>query len=61
MADNIKITGKPEREKVSVAHELEVEDWARQFGVTPSELRRAVKEVGDNPKVVEAFLEKAKH
>ena len=48
------------KDKVGVKHEAEVQDWARKFGVTASEVRRAVKEVGDNAYLVEAFLNRAK-
>ena len=58
MSDDTKITG-PERE-INLSHENEVQDWARKFGVTASEIRRAVKEVGNNAREVEAFLENAK-
>ncbi len=58
MADNKQKTGKPDRDRISLSEDYEVQDWAKKFNVTPAELRKAVKEVGNNAKDVEQFFKK---
>ena len=61
MADNKKNIGSPDRDRISLSEDYEVQDWSKKFGVTPEELRKAVKQVGSSPKDVEAYLKKQKN
>jgi hypothetical protein len=60
MSDNKKQVGKPDRDRISVSEKYEVEDWSKKFGVTPDELKAAVKSVGPIAKDVEDYLKKNK-
>ena len=42
---------------VDVQDYFELRSWAKRFGVTAGEVRRAVARVGDVPKDVESYLE----
>ena len=56
MADDKNKTGQLDRDRISLSEDYEVQDWSEKFNVTPTELRDAVKEVGNIAKDVEAFL-----
>jgi Protein of unknown function (DUF3606) len=56
MTDNKKNIGKPDRDRISLSEDYEVQDWSKKFGVSPEELKQAVKQVGSNAKDVEAYL-----
>jgi hypothetical protein len=56
MSDNKNTVGNPDRQRISLTQDYEVQDWSKKFGVTPEELRNAVKSVGNNAKDVENFL-----
>jgi hypothetical protein len=56
--DNKKKTGSPDRDRINVNEDYELQDWAEKFGVTPDELRRAVKAAGTSAKDVERYLKK---
>ena len=56
MSDNKNTVGNPDRLRISLTQDYEVQDWSKKFGVTPEELRNAVKSVGSNAKDVENFL-----
>lgn len=58
MPDNKKNIGKPDRDRISLSEEYEIQDWSKKFGVTPDELKNAVKQVGNIAKDVEAHLKK---
>ena len=60
MADSKKNIGKPDRDRISLSEDYEVRDWSKKFGVSPEELKKAVKQVGSNARDVEAYLKKAK-
>ena len=60
MTDNKKNTGKPDRDRISLSEDYEVQDWSKKFGVSAEELKKAVKQVGSNAKDVEAHLKKGK-
>jgi Protein of unknown function (DUF3606) len=60
MTDNKKNTGKPDRDRISLSEDYEVQDWSKKFGVSAEELKKAVKQVGSMAKDVEAFLKKGK-
>lgn len=48
--------GEPDRSKVNVRESCEVEYWSKKFGVSPHELRRAVRSAGTSPLAVKAVL-----
>ena len=56
MSDNKNTVGNPDRQRISLSQDYEVQNWSKKFGVTPEELRNAVKSVGNNAKDVENFL-----
>jgi hypothetical protein len=45
------------RPTIDVQDYFELRGWAKRFGVTAGDVRRAVKRVGDSPKDVESYLE----
>lgn len=45
------------RPRIDVNDYFELRSWAKRFGVTAGDVRRAVKRVGDVPKDVETYLE----
>lgn len=56
--DNKKHTGSPDRDRINVNEDYELQDWSRKFGITPDELKKAVKAVGTSAKEVEKYLKK---
>jgi hypothetical protein len=56
MADDKSKSGGQDRKRISLSQDYEVRDWAKKFGVTPDELKAAVKAVGDDAAAVEAHL-----
>lgn len=60
MPDNTQATGGQDRKRIALNEEYELKDWARKFGVTPDELKRAVQAVGDQADRVEEYLARNK-
>ena len=60
MADNKDFIGKPDRDRISLSEEYEVQDWSKKYQVTPEQLREAVKKVGNNAADVEEYFKKNK-
>lgn len=60
MADNKSKTGKPDRDRINLSEEYEVQDWSSKFGVTKEELKAAVKHAGSMVADVEAYIKKHK-
>lgn len=56
--DNKRNTGSPDRDRIDVSEEYELQGWARKFGVTTNELKKAVKAAGTSAKDVEKYLKK---
>lgn len=56
MSDDKTKTGGQDRSRISLSEDYEVRDWSKKFGVTPDELRAAVKAVGNQAEAVEAYL-----
>lgn len=56
MSDDKTKSGGQDRKLISIDEDYEVRDWAKKFGVTPDELKAAVKAVGNNAAAVEAHL-----
>lgn len=46
MADDKSKTGGQDRDRINVNEDYELRDWSKKFGVTPEELKDAVKKVG---------------
>jgi hypothetical protein len=42
MSDDKSIRGAQDRKRVNVNEDYELRDWAKKFGVTPDELKKAV-------------------
>ncbi|HWP15781.1 MAG TPA: DUF3606 domain-containing protein [Xanthobacteraceae bacterium] len=47
MADDKTMRGKPDRSKINMDEDYEVKYWAKELGVTRSELQRVVDKVGN--------------
>ncbi len=58
MADDNTKTGSPDSDLINTNENYEVEYWSKKFGVSPEELKSAVKAVGNSAKAVEAHLNK---
>ena len=56
MSDSKQKPGSPDRERINVNEDYELRDWSKKFGVTPEQLKAAVKAVGVQAKDVEAHL-----
>lgn len=46
MPDDKSKTGGSDRDRINVNEDYELRDWSEKFGVTPEELKTAVKKVG---------------
>ena len=60
MSDNKMNIGGADRRRISVAEDYELRYWANKFGISREELKKVVREVGDNPQSVEDYLNAAK-
>lgn len=58
MADDKSKTGSPDRDRINSSEPYEVRDWAKKFGVTEDELRRAVQQAGPMAENVRKHLGK---
>ena len=56
MSDDKSKSGGQDRSRISLREDYEVRDWAKKFGVTPDELKAAVKAVGSDAAAVQAHL-----
>ena len=56
MADDRTQRGGQDRSRINLNQDYEVRDWAKKFGVSPDELKNAVRAVGDRADQVEAHL-----
>jgi hypothetical protein len=61
MADDKTQRGGQDRKRIDVSQDYELRDWAKKFGVTPDELKEAVRAVGDSADAVQEHLASAKH
>jgi hypothetical protein len=48
MVDNLTNRGPQDRSRIALNEEWEVRYWTKEFGISPDELRHAVKEAGSN-------------
>lgn len=46
MSDDKRNTGSPDRDRINVNEDYEVQYWSKELGVTPEQLREAVERVG---------------
>jgi hypothetical protein len=60
VADDKRNSGGQDRTRINTSQDYEVQDWAKKFGVSPEQLKAAVKAVGSNAKDVEAHLKQGK-
>ncbi|MBS0343940.1 MAG: DUF3606 domain-containing protein [Proteobacteria bacterium] len=60
MTDDKSKTGGADRRRVNVNEDYELRDWSKTFGVTPEQLKEAVKAVGTSADAVEKHLKAAK-
>lgn len=58
MADDKSKTGSPDRDLVNVNEEYELRYWTKEFGVSPEELKAAVRAVGTGVDAVRRHLNK---
>jgi len=56
--DNKEHVGNPDRSRINVNEDYELNDWSKKFGVSHDELKEAVKAVGTSADAVEAYLKK---
>jgi hypothetical protein len=56
--DNKQQTGSPDRDRINVNEEYELQYWSEKFGVSREELKAAVESAGTTAKAVEAYLKK---
>ncbi len=60
MADDKTKPGGQDRKLISLSEDYEVRDWAKKFGVSADELKKAVEAVGNEASEVEEHLKKRK-
>ncbi|MBB3760787.1 MULTISPECIES: DUF3606 domain-containing protein [Xanthomonas] len=58
MTDDKKNTGSPDRDRINVNEDYELQYWTKAFGVSADELRAAVKAVGPTAAAVRKHLGK---
>ena len=58
MPDDKTKRGPQDRAKTNVQEKYEMDYWSRKFGVTPDQLRNAVKRVGPSAEAVERELQR---
>jgi hypothetical protein len=56
MADKPSKRGPQDRSRISTSEDYEVRYWSRKFGVSPEQLKAAVRKVGNSAKAVEKEL-----
>lgn len=56
MADDKSQAHGQDRQRIDVNEDYELRDWSRKFGVTPEQLKEAVRAVGDQADRVELHL-----
>lgn len=58
MSDDKKNTGSPDRDRINVNEDYELQYWTMRLGVSAEELRNAVKAVGPTAETVRKHLSK---
>ena len=59
MADNLLNRGQPDRSKINMSEDYEVQYWTKHLGISREELQRAVDKVGNSASAVRKQLGKA--
>jgi len=59
MADNVLNRGQPDRSKINMSEDYEVQYWTKHLGISREELQRAVDKVGNSASAVRKQLGKA--
>jgi len=59
MADDKSKRGPQDRSRINTGEDYEVRYWSEKFGVSPDQLKAAVKKVGDSAEAVEKELKAA--
>jgi hypothetical protein len=59
MSDDLKKRGSQDRARINTTEDHEVRFWSQKFGVTPNQLKDAVKKVGNSAEAVEKELKAA--
>lgn len=50
--------GSPDRDRINIHENYEVEYWSKELGISPEKLREAVKNAGTSAKAVREYLNK---
>ena len=58
MADDKSKPGRPDRDRINMNEEYEVQNWSKKFGVRKEELAAAVRKVGPMARDVEVELKR---
>ncbi len=56
--DNKTKTGSPDRDRINVNEDYELQYWSKKFNVSGDELKSAVKSAGTSAKAVGEYLKK---
>jgi hypothetical protein len=56
MSDDPKKKGQHDRSRINTSEDYEVRYWSKKFGVSPDELKAAVKKVGNSAAAVQQEL-----
>jgi hypothetical protein len=56
MADDKSNRGSPDRDRINLSQEHEVRYWSERFGVSPEQLKEAVRQAGPTVDAVEKQL-----
>ncbi len=56
MSDNSRNRGEPDRSRISLSQDHEVQYWTRELGVSEWELRNAIARAGNSSDEVRKFL-----
>jgi hypothetical protein len=56
--DNKEKVGAPDRDRINVNENYEVEYWSKELGISPEKLRQVVKDAGTSAKAVREYLNK---
>jgi hypothetical protein len=58
MSDNKGNVGSPDRDRINMSEDYEVQDWTKSLGVSKERLQEAVNAVGNSADAVRAYLNK---
>jgi len=56
--DNKKDIGSPDRDRINVHEDYELQEWSKSLGVTKEQLKEAVEAVGTSAEKVREYLKK---